>query len=88
MIREKIETTVAYRELCVAVLLQAVTDLKKALIVKANIKDPRQLRKAEHIIQETSRFLRDTNSPYHQMLNVDPHIYPELVDKLLGNFAE
>ena len=87
MIAEKTDSTTAYRELCVAVILQAVQDLKKALIIRANMSDPKQQRLANDSIRETTKFLRDTTSPYHQMLTVDLQIFPELVDRLLGAYA-
>ena len=87
MIAEKTDSTTAYRELCVAVILQAVNDLKKALLIKANTTDPKQQRLANDSIRETTKFLRDTTSPYHQMLTVDLQIFPELVDRLLGAYA-
>ena len=87
MIAEKLDETTAYRELCVAVILQAVQDLKKALIIRANMSDPKQQRLANDSIRDTTAFLRDTTSPYHQMLTVDLQIFPELVDRLLGAYA-
>jgi len=77
----------AYGQLSVGVILQAVHDLKKALFIKANIKDKKELRRADDIIRDTTTFLRDTESPYHQMLKVDPQIFPELVESLIGEFA-
>jgi hypothetical protein len=83
---KKTKRTIGYGQLAVGVILQAVSDLKKGLLIRANTNDPKQLRRANHEIAEAEKFLRNTNSPYHQILDVDARIFPEIVDKIIGEY--